>query len=73
MQAARRWPALPQICLLPGRQEEVAKARSDFGEERYEKTEFQAKVRDNYDLSDSPEADRRRPDHGQRTRSNFIK
>ena len=26
--------------------QEVAKARSDFGEERYEKTEFQAKVKD---------------------------
>jgi len=46
-------PCPDLVCFLDV-SEEVAKARSDFGEERYEKTEFQAKVRDNYDLlSDS--------------------
>jgi len=47
---------LPQpdlVCFLDV-SEEVAKKRADFGGERYERTEFQAKVRTNYDLlSDS--------------------
>jgi len=37
------------VCFLDV-SEEVAKARADFGGERYEKTEFQAKVRTNYNL-----------------------
>jgi len=37
------------VCFLDV-SEEVAKARADFGGERYEKTEFQAKVRNNYNL-----------------------
>jgi len=37
------------VCFLDV-SEEVAKARADFGGERYEKTEFQSKVRNNYNL-----------------------
>jgi len=41
------------VCFLQV-SEEVAKQRADFGGERYEKTDFQAKVRDIYDkLADS--------------------
>jgi len=41
------------VCFLDV-SEEMAKKRADFGGERYEKTEFQARVRNNYDkLSDS--------------------
>jgi len=37
------------VCFLDV-SEEVAKSRADFGGERYEKTEFQSKVRNNYNL-----------------------